>query len=93
MLEVNSYFDGQVKSISLQTRTLPATVGVMAVGEYEFSTSKKETITVVSGELVVRLPGSEDWLTYNDGDKFVVDAQQRFQLKVTEETAYFCTYE
>ena len=93
MLEVNSYFDGQVKSISLQTKTLPATVGVMAIGEYEFSTSKKETITVVSGELVVRLPGTDEWGTYTNGAKFIVEANQKFQLKVNEETAYFCTYE
>ncbi|AJQ96566.1 pyrimidine/purine nucleoside phosphorylase [Gynuella sunshinyii] len=93
MLEVNSYFDGNVKSISLQTRTLPATIGVMAVGEYEFSTSKKETITVVSGELLVKLPDTEEWGTYTNGAKFMVDANKVFQLKVNEETAYFCTYE
>jgi purine/pyrimidine-nucleoside phosphorylase len=33
MLKVNEYFDGKVKSINLQTATLPATVGVMAQGE------------------------------------------------------------
>ena len=35
MLDVNEYFDGKVKSIGFQTETLPATVGVMAPGEYE----------------------------------------------------------
>lgn len=29
MLEVNEYFAGKVKSIGFQTRTLPATIGVM----------------------------------------------------------------
>jgi len=42
MLTVNEYFDGKVKSIAFSTTTLPATVGVMAVGEYTFSTSQKE---------------------------------------------------
>lgn len=29
MLQVNEYFEGQAKSISFQTSTLPATVGVI----------------------------------------------------------------
>jgi len=41
MLDVNEYFDGKVKSIAFQTATLPATVGVMQAGEYEFNTEKK----------------------------------------------------
>ena len=56
MLEVNEYFDGKVKSIAFQTATLPATVGVMAPGNYEFDTSKKEVMTVVSGQLTVKSP-------------------------------------
>ena len=48
MLDVSEYFDGHVKSIGFQTETLRATVGVMAPGEYEFGTSQKETMTVVS---------------------------------------------
>ena len=41
MLKTNEYFDGNVVSIAFQSETLPATVGVMAVGEYEFDTNKK----------------------------------------------------
>ena len=93
MLEVNEYFDGNVKSIGFQTETLPATVGVMAPGEYEFGTSQKETMTVVSGELVVRLPGEAEWQTFASGAHFVVEADQKFQLKVAVDTAYLCTYE
>ena len=43
MFKVNSYFDGKVSSIAFQGETLPATVGVMAPGEYEFGTSQHET--------------------------------------------------
>ena len=63
MFKINQYFDGNVASIAFQTATLPATVGVMAVGEYEFGTSQLETITVVSGALTVKLPGSGAWQT------------------------------
>jgi purine/pyrimidine-nucleoside phosphorylase len=93
MFKTNEYFDGKVVSIGFQTETLPATVGVMAVGEFEFGTSQKETITVVSGALTVKLPGSDDWTTFNAGQDFIVEANQKFQLKVAVETAYLCTYE
>jgi len=93
MLETNEYFDGNVKSIGFKTTTLPATVGVMEAGEYEFGTSQKETMTVVSGALTVMLPNANDWKTFNQNDSFIVDANEKFQLKVDVATAYLCTYE
>ena len=93
VLKVNEYFDGNVKSISFQSPTLPASVGVMAPGEYEFGTSQKETMTVISGELTVCLPGESQWRAYGPSESFIVQANQKFQLKVGGETAYLCTYE
>lgn len=92
-LKVNEYFDGKVKSISFQGESLPASVGVMAPGEYEFGTSQKETMTVVSGELAVCLPGESEFRAYGSGSSFVVEANQKFQLEVAGDTAYLCTYE
>ncbi|MDO7653282.1 MAG: pyrimidine/purine nucleoside phosphorylase [Porticoccus sp.] len=92
MFKVNEYFDGQVTSIGFQTETLPATVGVMAPGEYEFNASEKETMTVVSGALTVKLPNSDDWNTFSQGDNFVVAAGETFQLQVAVDTAYLCIY-
>ncbi|PCJ18860.1 MAG: hypothetical protein COB04_06820 [Gammaproteobacteria bacterium] len=91
MLKVNSYFDGKVQSIGFQSKTLPATVGVMIPGEYEFGTSEHETMTVVSGALTVKLPEA-DWQTFNAGESFKVAANEKFQLKVAVDTAYLCTY-
>ena len=51
MIKINKYFDGDVVSIKFQTETLPATVGVMAVGNYKFDTILKETVTIISGEI------------------------------------------
>lgn len=93
MFNVNEYFDGKVKSIAFQGEELPATVGVMAPGEYEFGTSQKEVMTVVSGALTVKLPGSETFETFASGKSFTVEANQKFQLKVEQDTAYLCTYE
>lgn len=92
MLDVSEYFDGKVKSIGLKTATLPATVGVMAPGEYTFGTDYKEIMQVVCGELVVKLPGASDWVTFIDGQVFEVEANQEFHLKVSIETAYLCKY-
>lgn len=93
MLKVNEYFDGKVKSIGFQSSTLPATIGVMAPGEYEFGTSQKEVMTVICGSLTVKLPGNETWQTFDAGDEFEVAANCKFQLKVASNTAYLCTYE
>ncbi len=90
--QVNEYFDGRVKSIAFRTRECPATVGVMAPGEYEFGTSQREAMTVVSGELTVRLPGAAEWQSFRSGQTFHVPAQQKFQLRVAEESAYICLY-
>lgn len=92
MFKTNQYFDGSVVSIAFQTETLPATVGVMAPGEYEFGTSQHETMTVVSGALVVLLPGATEWQTFEAGQVFEIEANQTFNLKLTVDTAYLCTY-
>jgi len=93
VLKVNEYFDGKVKSIALQTATLPATVGAMEAGEYEFGTSQKEVMTVVSGSMDVLLPGASEWQTFAQGESFEVPANVKFQVKMATQTAYFCTYE
>ncbi len=93
MLQVNEYFDGGVKSIGFQGPDLASSVGVMAPGEYEFGTSQNEVMTVISGELVVKLPGSDEFQSFPAGDSFAVSANETFQLKVATDTAYLCTYE
>ena len=45
MFKNNEYFDGKVKSIAFQGQDKPATVGVMAAGEYLFNTAEKEKST------------------------------------------------
>ena len=92
MLKTNEYFDGKVKSIAFQSPEGPATVGVMAEGDYEFGTSTPELMRVISGELVVKLPGASDWQTFKAGQEFQVASGQKFQLKVAVQTAYLCLY-
>ena len=91
-MKVNEYFDGNVKSIGFQNEEGKATVGVMAVGEYEFGTSEPERMKVVSGELIVKLPESEEFQSFPAGTEFNVEADKKFQLKVEQATAYLCFY-
>lgn len=93
MLNTNEYFDGKVKSIALANTLGKSTVGVMDIGEYEFGTSTVEYMTVVSGSLIVKLPGTSEWKTYTPNETFIVPANEKFQLKVEEQTAYLCRYE
>ena len=92
MLKTNEYFDGKVKSIAFAAATGPATVGVMAPGDYEFGTGKKEIMTVVSGKLAVMLPGEAAWKDFPQGSGFTVPPDSKFRLKVAEDTAYLCRY-
>lgn len=92
MFKVNEYFGGDVVSIAFTTPEGNATVGVMAVGEYEFGTSQLEIMRVVSGALTVKLPGSEQWETFAAGAQFTVPADSAFQVRAETETAYLCEY-
>ena len=92
MLRVNEYFNGTVKSIAVQEPEGRATVGVMEPGDYEFGTDCLEIMTVVAGQLTVKLPGAADWQAFPAGASFQVPANARFQLKVAQDTAYLCRY-
>ena len=92
MMNVNEYFDGNVKSIGFENEEGRATAGVMATGEYEFGTSENELVKIVSGELQARLPGSDSLQTYRAGKQFTVAANEKFQVKVIQMTAYICFY-
>jgi uncharacterized protein YaiE (UPF0345 family) len=92
MFKVNEYFNGKVKSLTFESIAGPATIGVMAPGEYEFGTSTLEIMQVISGKLKVKLPGKKTWRSYGPGKTFAVPAKKKFQLQVSEESAYLCLY-
>jgi uncharacterized protein YaiE (UPF0345 family) len=92
MFKTNEYFDGNVKSIAFSTVECPATVGVMAPGEYQFGTSSVEYMTVTSGELFVQLPGESEWKTYKPFEQFIVPKGIAFLVKTETDTSYLCLY-
>ncbi len=92
MFKTNEYFDGKVKSIAFSTPEGPATLGVMAPGEYEFGTSTVEYMTVVSGTMTVMLPGEKTWREYQPYETFIVAKDQKFRLRIAADAAYLCSY-
>ena len=93
MFKTNEYFDGKVKSIAFNTPEGPATVGVMAPGEYEFGTSTGEYMTVTSGELLIMFPESVTWKLFKTYETFFVEKDVKFKVKVVSDTSYFCLYQ
>lgn len=92
MIKHTEYFNGKVQSLALEGHEKPATVGVMAKGEYEFGTAEPELMQVVAGELVVMLPGASQWQAFTTGTEFHVPGDSKFQLQVPVDTAYLCIY-
>ncbi len=92
MFKTNEYFDGNVKSIAFETADGPATMGVMAAGEYVFGTSTIEHMTVISGSMQVQQPQETEWKTYRPYETFVVAKDVKFKVKMTADTAYKCLY-
>jgi purine/pyrimidine-nucleoside phosphorylase len=92
MISVNEYFNGNVKSLGYVTPNGKSTLGVMNAGDYEFGTSTHETMIIVEGEMTVKLPETLEWVTYKAGEAFEVDANKKFQVKVSAQTSYLCQY-
>ncbi len=92
MFAVNEYFEGKVKSLAFNAGKDKATVGVMAVGEYEFATDCIEHMTLVSGIMSIMQAGEAQWRAIAVNETFVVAANVRFKVKIDEESAYLCLY-
>ena len=92
MFDVNEYFDGKVKSLAFMAGNDNATIGVMAAGEYEFGTSAIEHMTLISGEMSVKLPDESDWRAIAINETFIVAADTSFLVKLAYDSAYLCLY-
>jgi len=91
--EANIYFDGQVTSRTvLFADGTKKTLGIMLPGDYEFGTAEAELMEILNGQLEVKLPGSEQWVSFTGGQSFEVAANSKFQLRVAAVTDYCCSY-
>ena len=91
--EANIYFEGRVTS---RTILFPdgskKTLGVMLPGEYEFGTSEKEIMEILSGSLEVLLPYESEWKRIREGEVFEVPSSSSFKLRVLGLTDYCCSF-
>ena len=93
MFKVNEYFDGKVKSLAYSVDGKPATLGVMAKGEYEFGTGTIEHMTLISGKMAVKLPNESEWRDIAVNETFNVEANVKFGVRLAEDSGYLCLYE
>lgn len=92
-IQGNSYFDGAVTSRTVNFADgSRKTLGFMLPGEYEFGTAAAELMEITSGELEVKLPGSDSWVSIKGGESFNVPENSKFQVKVSAITDYCCSY-
>lgn len=91
-LQHNTYFDGAVQSIGFERNGRRATVGVLAAGEFHFGTAAPERMTVISGELAIRLDGHDEWHDYPAGTQFEVPGESGFDVRAEAPTAYLCEF-
>ena len=77
-VEGNSYFDGAVTSRTINFADgSRKTLGFMLPGEYEFGTDQAELMEIASGQMEVKLPGSDIWQTIKGGESFNVPAKRK----------------
>lgn len=91
--KANIYFDGKVTS---RTVLFPdgtkKTLGIMAPGEYEFSTGVAEIMEITAGDLEWQMKGETGWKRVKGGEAFTVPANSTFLMRVSQVTDYCCSY-
>ena len=92
--KANVYFGGQVTSRTVVFADgSKKTLGFMQAGDYEFGTEAAEIMEVLGGSMTVKLPGSDEWVTFDEGQAYDVPANAKFSLKIPEGGAdYCCSY-
>ena len=83
--QANVYFDGKCvsHSITLADGTSKS-VGVILPSTLTFNTGAPEIMECVGGSCEDKLDGSDTWVRSNEGEKFNVPGNAKFQIRVTE---------
>ena len=87
----NSYLDGKVQSLAVNTSEGPATAGGIEPGKNTFKTDSEERMQIVTGTLKAKLPGAA-WQAFTEGQFFVVPAHASFDVEAAADVAYLCHY-
>ncbi|WP_069999693.1 pyrimidine/purine nucleoside phosphorylase [Cellulosilyticum sp. I15G10I2] len=91
--KANVYFEGKVTSRTVIFESgEKKTLGIMLPGTYTFSTADKEIMEILGGSMEVKLPGSDAFITYKEGESFTVPSNSSFDLVINEVSDYCCSY-
>ena len=93
MFELRKYHGDKVMSLTYDDKVQSFSVGIIAPGEYQFGSLKKEIFTVISGKIGFWVEGGKDWTTCDLNETFTVPEGKNFKLTVIETSAYICHYE
>ncbi|KAL3809347.1 hypothetical protein ACHAXA_009055 [Cyclostephanos tholiformis] len=91
-IDHNSYFDSNVQSLASTRNGRKFSVGIISAGTYHFGTASAERMTVISGMLMAKLDGADEWVNYPAGTNFEVPSNSGFDVRASEDTAYQCEY-
>ena len=83
--KANVYFDGKCVShgFTLDDGTKKS-VGVILPATLTFNTGAPEIMECVGGSCEYKLDGTDVWVRSNEGEKFNVPGNAKFQIRVTE---------
>jgi hypothetical protein len=91
--EANVYFAGGVTSRTVFFADgAKKTLGIMQPGEYTFTTDVAELMEIQSGELDLKIAGSELWDRIGGGESFQVPARTSFTVRVHTLSDYCCSF-
>jgi uncharacterized protein YaiE (UPF0345 family) len=91
--ELKKYHGDKVMSLTYEDQASSFSVGVIAPGEYQFGSIRKEVFTVTHGEISAWHEDSNIWQTFGVNEQFTIPDHKNFKLKVESVSAYICHYE
>jgi len=91
--QANVYFDGKcVSHTVLFADGTRKTLGVIFPSSLTFSTGAPEVMELNAGKCRIRLPGEQEWKTYEGGQRFEVPGNSSFDIEIIETLDYVCHY-
>jgi hypothetical protein len=94
--QANVYFDGKCISYGITYADgSKKSVGVILPASLTFSTGAPEIMECVGGACDYKLPGSDDWVRSEAGEKFSIPGNAKFDIRVAQGFAayhYICHF-
>ena len=92
MYKLRKYHGDRVQSLTYEKDRKAASVGIMAVGNYEFGALANEHYTVTSGRIFLWNEKNEKWDPFVPFETFMIPVNTNFKLKIEEISTFLCVY-